>query len=83
VSPYHDHFITFIPIVLKPKTAANKLAFDMTGCGDMKIEVPLGNGTLSKFLLKDACMCRKWGLPWSQLAALLPLVIRLCLMDHS
>jgi hypothetical protein len=47
ISPYQNRFINFVSIVPKAITTANKLAFDTTGCGDMEIEVPFGNGRFS------------------------------------
>jgi hypothetical protein len=61
MSPYRNHFINFVSIVPKAITAANKLAFDMTGCGDMEIKVPFGNGRSSKVLLKDVLYAKDMG----------------------
>ena len=61
MSPYRNKFINFVSIIPKPITAANKLAFDATGRGDMEIEVPLGNGKSSKVLLKDVLYAQEMG----------------------
>ena len=53
MSPYCDCFINFVSIVLKVITTANQLAFDVSGCGEMEIKVPLDNGKLLMVLLKD------------------------------
>ena len=61
MSPYRDRFINFVSIVPKAITAANKLAFDASGRGDMEIEVPLGNGKSSKVLLRDVLYAQEMG----------------------
>jgi hypothetical protein len=61
MSPYQNRFINFVSIVPKAITTANKLAFDTTGCGDMEIEVPFGNGRSSKVLLKDVLYAKNMG----------------------
>ena len=61
MSPYHDCFINFTSIVPKAITAANQIAFDASGCGDMEIEVLLDNGKLSKVLLKVVLYAQEMG----------------------
>jgi hypothetical protein len=64
MSPHRDRFINFVFIVPKAITAitaANKLAFDATGAGDMEIEVPLGSRRSSKVLLKDVLYTQDMG----------------------
>ena len=54
-------FINFVSIVPQAITAVNQLAFDVSGRGDIRIEVPLGNGKLLKVLLKDVLYAQEMG----------------------
>jgi Reverse transcriptase (RNA-dependent DNA polymerase)/gag-polypeptide of LTR copia-type len=52
MSPFHDDFINFVPIVPKSITAADQRSFQAIGKGDVCIEVPNGE-TPTRIMLKD------------------------------
>jgi len=61
MSPYRNRFQNFVSIAPKPISAANKVAFNAVGRGDVEIEVPCHEKT-SKVTLKDVLYAPDMGL---------------------
>ena len=61
MSPYCDHFENYVPIALKPITAADKHYFQAIGKGDLCIKIPNGLNQTT-ILLKDVLHCPDMGL---------------------
>ena len=61
MSPYHDHFENYVPIMPKSIIAADKRYFQAIGKGDLRIKIPNGSSTTT-VLLKDVLHCPDMGL---------------------